>query len=539
MKKYPCPCCENYTFSEKPPKTFDICPVCFWEDDYVQFNDPDFKGGANHVSLNQAKKNYLKFGAIEKRFLATGSPANLTLTHSAGIGDKDKNGISRFAHEGMTKRVVGGHWGWSPKMQQMANENKIEAYNLPQGIIVSQYREIAAQRVGVITQTGLKTYVDPRVSGGKLNTVTKEDLVELIEMDGKEWLRYKTYPVTVALIRGSIGDEDGNISLAYEPTYLEALAIAQAVHNCGGIVICQVKHSAKSGSLNPKDVKIPGILVDAVVLAPKQMQTMEGEFNPTLAGDVKMPVEGMEPMILDQRKVIARRAAMELKKGTIINLGFGMPDGVARVAAEEGISDYVKMTIEQGIIGGVPAGGAIFGVAYNAEAFVDAPSQFDFYSGHGLDLTCLGLAQADAHGNVNVSKFGSTIAGCGGFIDISQTAKKCIFCGTFTAGGLKTEVKDGKITILQEGKHKKFLKNVEHITFSGDYARETKQQVLYVTERAVFEMTEDGLALREIAPGVDLQRDILDQMDFVPLMPEQPVLMSSSIFSTELLGLNN
>lgn len=477
------------------------------------------------------------FAAVEQRFLTEGHPANLTLTHSAGIGDKDKNGISRFAHVGMTKRVVGGHWGWSPRMQQMANENQIEAYNLPQGIIVSQYREIAAKRVGVISQTGLKTFVDPRVAGGKLNQVTNEDLVELITMDDQEWLRYKTYPVTVALIRGSIGDDDGNISLAYEPTYLEALAIAQAVHNCGGIVICQVKHMARTGTLNPKEVKIPGILVDAVVVAPQQMQTIEGEFNPTLAGDVKMPMAGMEPMVLDQRKIIARRAAMELEKGSIINLGFGMPDGVARVAAEEGISDYIKMTIEQGIIGGVPAGGAIFGVAYNADAMVDAPSQFDFYSGNGLDLTCLGLAQADAHGNVNVSKFGPTIAGCGGFIDISQTAKKCVFCGTFTAGGLKTELQDGYLKIIQEGKHKKFLAEVEHITFSGDYARESGQQVLYITERAVFKMTPAGLMLIEIAPGIDLQKDILDQMDFKPTISESLAVMDAKIFADAIMGL--
>lgn len=477
------------------------------------------------------------FEALERRFLAEGSPRGLTLTHSAGIGDKDKGGISRFAHEGMIKRVVGGHWGWSPRMQQMANENRIEAYNLPQGIVALQYREIAAKRVGVVTQTGLKTFVDPRISGGKLNDVTTEDLVELIHMDGREWLRYRTYPVTAALIRGSIGDEEGNISLAYEPAYLEALAIAQAVHNCGGTVICQVKYAAKKGTLDSKNVRIPGILVDAVVVHQHQQQTIEGEYNPTLTGDLKMPVESMEPMALDQRKVVARRAAMELTRGSVINLGFGMPDGVARVAAEEGVSDYIKMTIEQGIIGGVPAGGAIFGVAYNSESMIDGPSQFDFYSGGGLDLTCLGLAQADRRGNVNVSKFGPTIAGCGGFIDISQTAKKCVFCGTFTAGGLKTEIRDGKLHILQEGKHKKFLKDVEHITFSGDYACETKQKVLYVTERAVFEMTEEGLVLREIAPGVDLQRDILDQMDFVPLMPEQPRLMDERIFRQEPMGL--
>ena len=267
------------------------------------------------------------------------------------------------------------------------------------------------------------------------------------------------------------------------------------------------------------------------------MQTVEGEFNPVLSGALRMPMEDMLPMALDQRKVVARRAAMELKKGSIINLGFGMPDGVARVAAEEGISDYIKMTIEQGIVGGIPAGGAIFGVAYNADAMLDAPSQFDFYSGRGLDLTCLGLAQADRKGNVNVSKFGSTIAGAGGFIDISQPTKQCIFCGTFTTGGLKTEVKDGKFYILQEGRHKKFIKDVEHITFSGDYARDSGQNVLFVTERAVFELTTDGMVLREIAPGIDLQKDILDLMDFEPIIPEAPKLMDARIFAEGPMGL--
>lgn len=477
------------------------------------------------------------FEALEQRYLEEGGPGKLTLTHSAGIGDKDKGGISRFAHEGMVKRVIGGHWGWSPRMQQMANENKIEAYNLPQGIISLQYREIAAKRVGVVTQTGLNTFVDPRVCGGRLNDRTREALVELIDLDGHEWLRYKTYPVTIALIRGSIGDEEGNISLAQEPAYLEALAIAQAVHNCGGIVICQVKYGAKAGSLDPRTVRIPGFLVDKVVVHPGQRQTIEGEFNPTLTGDVKMPVETMAPMRLDHRKVIARRAAMELTKGSVINLGFGMPDGVARVAAEEGILGYVKMTIEQGIIGGVPAGGAIFGVAYNPEAMIDGPSQFDFYSGGGLDLTCLGLAQADGHGNVNVSKFGPTIAGCGGFIDISQTSKKCVFCGTFTAGGLKVRVEEGRLFIDEEGRHKKFLKAVEHITFSGSYARRTGQSVLYITERAVFELTGEGLTLREIAPGADLQTDILDQMDFIPVIPKCLKLMDERIFRPEPMGL--
>lgn len=480
--------------------------------------------------------NFL-FEALEKRFLETGHPTNLTLTHSAGIGDKENGGVSRFAHEGMIKRVVGGHWGWSPRMQQLANENKIEAYNFPQGIVAMQYREVAAHRVGLITKTGMGTFVDPRISGAKLNDFTKEDLVEIVQMNGEEWLHYKTYPFNVALIRGSYGDAEGNISMEQEPAYLEALQIAQAVHNCGGKVIVQVKYPAKNGSMDPKNVRIPGILVDAVVVCPGQVQTIEGEYNPALTGDLKLPEDSIAPMKLDQRKIVARRAAMEMRRGMVMNLGFGMPDGVAKVAAEEGISDYAKMTIEQGIVGGIPASGAIFGVAYNAEAMIDGPSQFDFYNGGGLDMTCLGLAQADSHGNVNVSKFGPTISGAGGFIDISQTAKKCVFCGTFTAAGLKVQVQDGKLNILQEGRVKKFVKDVEHITFSGDFARQTNQSVLYVTERAVFEMTPEGLVLKEIAPGVDLQRDVLDQMDFMPLMPEKPKLMDERIFRDEKMGL--
>lgn len=479
------------------------------------------------------------FEALEKRFLENGHPTNLTLTHSAGIGDKENGGISRFAHEGMIKRVVGGHWGWSPRMQNLANENKIEAYNLPQGIIAMQYREVAAHRVGLITKTGMGTFVDPRIDGGKLNAATKEDLVELIEINGETWLHYKTYPFDVALIRGSYGDKEGNISMEQEPAYLEALQIAQAVHNCGGKVIVQVKYAAKKGSLDPKMVRIPGILVDAVVVCPGQVQTIEAEYDPALTGNLVIPEDSMPPMKLDQRKVVARRAAMEMREGMVMNLGFGMPDGVAKVAAEEEISSYAKMTIEQGIIGGIPASGAIFGVAYNAESMIDGPSQFDFYNGGGLDMTCLGLAQVDSCGNVNVSKFGPTISGAGGFIDISQTAKKCVFCGTFTAGGLKTEVADGKLKILQEGRAKKFVKNVEHITFSGDFAKETRQSVLYITERAVFELTEAGLLLKEIAPGIDLQKDILDQMDFLPLMPQLPKQMDLRIFRPEMMAIKN
>ena len=482
--------------------------------------------------------NFL-FEALEKRFLETGHPRNLVLTHAAGIGDKGNGGISRFAHEGMVRRVIGGHWGWSPRMQQLANENKIEAYNLPQGVVSMQYREVAGHRPGLITKTGMGTFVDPRVSGAKLNICSEENLVEVIELNGEEWLHYKPYPYNFGIIRGSYGDAEGNISMEQEPCYLDALQIAQAVHNCGGKVICQVKYAAQAGTMDPKMVRIPGILVDAVVVCPQQVQTIESEYDPSLTGDLKIPVEAIEPMKLDQRKVIARRAAMEMEKGMIMNLGFGMPDGVAKVAAEEGISDYAKIAIEQGLVGGVPASGAIFGVSYNPEGMIDGPSQFDFFNGGGLDMTCLGLAQVDAQGNVNVSKFGPTISGAGGFIDISQQARKCVFCGTFTAGGLKTEIVDGELHILQEGRSRKFVKTVEHITFSGEFAKATRQAVVYVTERAVFELTEEGLTLREIAPGVDLQKDVLDQMEFAPLIPQVPKTMDLRIFHQEVMGIKD
>lgn len=470
------------------------------------------------------------YGSIEARFLATGRPNGLTLYHCAGIGDKGAEGLNRFAHEGMTTRVVGGHWGWSPRMQQLAIEGRIEAYNLPQGVIASQYRELAAKRPGLITKTGLGTFVDPRVDGGKLNGRSTEDLVEVIELGGEEWLHYLPKPVDVGLIRATTADERGNLSYEEEATYLEALAIAQAVHNNGGVVIAQVKYRAEGGSLHPQLVRIPGYLVDVVVVEPEQWQTSQGPYDPSLSGAARKPLAAVKAMPLGQRKVIARRAARFVEPGSVINLGFGMPDGVAAVAAEEGWLPTLTMTIEQGISGGMPAGGDIFGVAYNAEVFLDAPAQFDFYSGHGLDLTCLGLAQADQHGNVNVSKFGTTIAGSGGFIDISQSARTCVFCGTFTAGGLVTEVADGALRIVTEGRARKFVPQVEHITFSGDYARQSGQLVWYVTERAVFRLGESGLVLVEVAPGVDLERDVLALMDFTPEVAADLRLMDERIF---------
>lgn len=468
---------------------------------------------------------------IEKRFLSSGHPQNLSLTAACGFGDKGDGGISRFAHEGMTRRIVGGHWAWSPKMQKLALENKVEAYNFPQGALISQYRELAAKRAGLLTRIGLGTFVDPRLQGGRLNDISHEDLVEIVELNGQDWIHYKPTPIDVAIIRGTVADEDGNITITHEPANGEMLSMAQAAHNNGGKVICQVKYMAKANSLHPRDVHIPGFLVDAIVVVDDQKQSRAGSYLPELCGGTRLPLGHMPPMPLDARKIIARRAAKELYPGAVINLGVGIPDGVATVAAEEGIAHTLNITIEQGIIGGVPSRGDIFGTAINPVAMIDAAYQFDFYGGGGLDITCLGMAQADQYGNVNVSKFGSTIAGCGGFIDISQTAKTCIFCGTFTAGGFQSEVKDSELHILQEGRIPKFLNQVEQITFSGDYARKQGQRVLYVTERAVFELTPEGFALTEIAPGIDLERDILELMAFSPLIPSKPRLMDSSIFA--------
>lgn len=473
--------------------------------------------------------------ALEKRFLETGEPRDLVLVHAGGFGDKARTGLNRFAHENMVRRVIGGHWGWTPRMQRLAIENKIEAYNLPQGVMALQYREIAAKRPGLITKNGLGTFVDPQISGGKLNEVTREDLVERVKIGGQTWLHYLPYQLDIGIIRGSIADSEGNISLEMEAGALESFALAQAVRNCGGKVICQVKYIS-SEPLPAKRVKIPGLYVDAVVLAPEQWQTCEGEYNPSFSGDLRKPMEQLPPIPLSARKVAARRCAMELRRGMTVNLGFGMADGVASVAVEEKIAHYMTMTIEQGIIGGVPAVGDIFGVASNPTAFLDEQSQFDFYSGGGLDITVLGLAQADRRGNVNVSKFGSTISGCGGFIDISQATPKVVFCGTFTTGGLRAEVGEGRLRIAQEGHIRKFVEDVDHITYSGSFAWENGRDVLFVTERAVFRLVQGGLELIEVAPGVDLERDVLGQMGFMPLIRNVKP-MDSRIFWDRPMGL--
>ncbi len=502
----------------------------------------DTIGSSGFIGMGHAEEITYE---LEKRFLETGEPRDLTVTWGSSQSDtKTMIGCNRFAHDGFIKRAIVGHMGMQLDLSRMAAENKFETYNIPQGVLMHMIRARGGKKPCVITSVGLGTYIDPREGGGKMNELTEKqgpDMVELIEIDGKEYLMYKTFPIDVAIIRATTADENGNLSMEKEGIMLEAYAMACAAKASGGIVIAQVEYIAQAGSLNPQDVRVPGIMVDYVVQCSDPLrfhkQSYSKYYDPSLSGEKKIPLAMVPPLPLNVRKVIARRAAFELVPEAVVNLGVGIPSDIGSIAAEEGLEKEMVLTVEPGLIGGAPCSGLEFGCSVNPEAMIDHTFQFDMYDSGLLDLAVLGLAELDKDGNVNVSKFGPRITGAGGFVNITQNTKVIVFVGTFTASGLETEIKDGELHIIKEGKVKKMIPTVGHKTFSGKQSIINQQKVLYVTERAVFEMREEGLTLIEIAPGVDLQTQVLDQMDFVPKIAEDLKLMDRRLFLDRPMGL--
>lgn len=499
------------------------------DDDRLCFSGFGTNGVPEHLAVGLAQ-----------RFLLTAAPRNLTLLFGGGPGDGATRGMNLLADENLIKRAIGGHWGLVPKIGQLALEGKIEAYNFPLGVISHLYRDTAQGLPGTVTRVGLGTFADPRLEGCKINARTTEDLVEIVQLGGEELLFYKRQPISVAFLRGTTADPDGNVTMERETLTQDALAIAMATKNSGGLTIVQVERIAERGSLNPRQVKLPAILVDCIVVAEPEhhMQTFGTSYNAAFSSEIRVPLDALAPLPLDERKIIARRAALELLPNAIVNLGIGIPEGVASIANEERILQYMTLTAEPGVIGGVPQSALDFGAVVNADAIIDMNQQFDFYDGGGLDLAVLGLAECDRAGNINVSRFGPKLAGAGGFINITQNSRKVVFVGTFTAGGLRLGIENAKLEVLQEGRNRKFVEHIQQVTFSGDRATKRGQKVYFVTERCVFTLTPDGLELIEVAPGVDIERDILAQMAFRPII-RNPVEMDRRIFLAQPMGLKD
>lgn len=460
------------------------------------------------------------FAALEKRFLETGEPRDLTLVHSLGLGDRGELGTNRFAHEGMVRKVIAAHFTWSAKMQELIRAEKVDAYCLPGGVIQQLLREIGAGRPGLFTHSGLGTFVDPRQDGGRCNARSRENLVELLTIDGREVLRYKPFKVDVAIVRGTYADTQGNISPEEEAVDLDLQTMALAAHNSGGMVLAQVRQVVAAGALEARSVRVPGIMVDAVVEDRTQQQFYGMGYDATVSGQKRAHLGRLKvelPARLE-RRIIARRAALELEAGASTNFGFGIPGGIFGVIAEQQRNNEFWMSVEQGVHNGRMLDDRLFGAAQNADAILPSIEQFDYYSGGGIDITFLGMGEADREGNVNVSHLGGSLIGPGGFMEIAQNAKKVVFCGTFDAVGSQVEWCNGKLVVTRPGKVQKLVERVERITFSAAYARQQQQIVLYITERAVFRLDAEGVRLVEIAPGIEVERDILPFMAFRPLI---------------------
>lgn len=453
---------------------------------------------------------------LAETFVENGTPNKLNLVFTAGQGDGYDRGLNRLAIPGLLRRAVGGHWNLIPKLAKMALDGEIEGYNLPLGVICQLFREIAAGNPGRITSLGINTFVDPRLEGGKLNANTKEDLVEVININGEEYLWYRSFPINVGILRGTCADRFGNIYFDHEPIYAETLAIAEAANNSGGIVIVQVEEIIENYQRPPRSVLIPGILVDAVVIAPSEYHrcNFAGPYEESFTTQGDLSKLELNPVPAGWRRIIAERALLEIDNGDVVNLGIGLPEQIAPLAREHGVFDRMTLTVESGLIGGIPCSGQNFGLSRHPQAIFDQNYIFDFYDGGGLDVAFLGMAECDGNGNVNVSRFNGRLAGVGGFMNIAHRAKEVVFTGSFTAGGLEVAVKNGKVRILKEGKIAKFVKQVQQVSFSGDFARKHKKKVKFITERGVFDLLEDGLTLTELAPGINIEKDILPHIDF-------------------------